>query len=272
MTSNHDESPGEGPADEKPSRSAGASTGVAIGNSGVTNRPGDGNTAAAEGADNGVTTVAEEREDRPGPKVDDGGGPVRTLRRSLAELLVILVLAAVFAVLIQSFLLKSFVIPSSSMSPTLQVGDRVMVDRVTLCFRKPRRGDIVVFRFPPISPEAENTTNPFYWPFEQIGETLHLSHRGTTPYVKRVVASEGETVELRKGKLYVDGKRIEESYAVEDNSDFGPVPVPEGHVFCLGDNRPNSRDSRFWGTVPTRSIIGRVFLIWWPPSRFGRPG
>ena len=195
-----------------------------------------------------------------------GGG---SIARFLVEALVILVLAAVIAVIIQSFFIKAFVIPSSSMSPTLQIGDRVMVEKLTYYFTKPHRGDMIVFRYPPSDPRALNTTNVFYWPIQQIEETLHITHRGTTPYVKRVIGTEGETVELRNGKLYVNGKRIQEKYIVDDGSDYGPVRVPKGALFCLGDNRPNSRDSRFWGMVPIRAVIGRVFLRWWPLRRFG---
>ncbi|MCG2794459.1 MAG: signal peptidase I [Actinomycetia bacterium] len=215
---------------------------------------------------------AEESESRS----PDDKGPVehrRSLKRSVLEILIIVVIAAVLAVFIQSFALKTFIIPSSSMSPTLQIGDRVMVDRVTYYFRKPRGGDIIVFRFPPTEPEAMNTSNPLYWPFERIGETLRLANKNSSPpYVKRVVATEGETVELRKGILYIDGKKVDEEYVVKDTDDYGPEKVPEGMLLCLGDNRANSRDGRFWGMVPIRSVIGRVFLIWWPPSHFGKPG
>jgi signal peptidase I len=193
----------------------------------------------------------------------------RPVTRFFIEAVIILVAAAVIAIIIQSFFIKAFLIPSSSMSSTLQIGDRVMVEKVTYYFRKPHRGDIIVFRYLPTDPGALNTNNVFYWPFQQIGEALHLTHRGTTPYVKRVIGTGGETVELRKGKPYINGKRIEEDYIVDDGSDFGPVKVPKGNLFVMGDNRPNSRDSRFWGTVPIRSVIGRVFLRWWPLSRFG---
>lgn len=194
-----------------------------------------------------------------------------TFWQQVRELLIILVLAAIVAVLIQSFMVKAFIIPSSSMSPTLQVGDRVMVDRMTYYFRKPRRGDIVVWRYPPDDPRSKTTSNPLYWPIEQIGETLHLTHRGTTPFVKRIIATEGETLEIKNGQVYINGKRIDEPYIVKDASNFGPVKVPPGMFYGLGDNRPNSRDSRFFGPIPYSAIIGRVFLIWWPPSHFGRP-
>lgn len=235
--------------------------------------PGAGNPGD-ESTENDKGTESPE-EKNPAGEPEDGrtDGHGSSIKRSLVELLIIVIIAAVLAVFIQSFGVKTFIIPSSSMSPTLQIGDRVMVDRMTYYFRKPRRGDIIVFRYPPAEPEAMNTSNPWYWLFERIGETVHLANRtNSPPYVKRIVATGGETVELRKGILYVDGKKIDERYAVNDTGDFGPVEVPEGTLFCMGDNRGNSRDSRFWGTVPVRSVIGRVFLIWWPPGRFGKPG
>jgi signal peptidase I len=192
--------------------------------------------------------------------------------QSVREILVILVIAVLVAIFLQSFVIKAFIIPSSSMEPTLQIGDRVMVDRMTYYFRKPRRGDIIVFRYPPTAPQATNTTNILYWPFEQVGETLHLTHRtNSSPFVKRVIATGGETIEIKKGQVFIDGKPIKEDYKVHDAYDMPPTKIPAGQLFCMGDNRPNSRDSRYWGTVPVRSVIGKVFLIWWPPSRFGLP-
>lgn len=194
-----------------------------------------------------------------------------TFWQGVREVILILLLAAVIAVLVQSFFFKAFLIPSSSMETTLKVGDRVLVDKVTYLFRKPRRGDIVVWRYPPDDPRSLNTSNPFYWPFQQIGETLHLTHRGTSPFVKRVIATEGETLQIKSGQVYIDGKPIDEPYIVKDASNFGPVKVPKGTFYGLGDNRPNSRDSRSFGPIPYRAVIGRVFLIWWPPSQFGKP-
>ena len=205
--------------------------------------------------------------------LDKKGRPRRQLTfwQSVREIVVILIVAAIVAVFVQAFFFRAFIIPSSSMSPTLQIGDRVMVDRVTFYFRNPHRGDIVVWRYPPDDPRSLNTNNPFYWPFQQIGEVLHLTHRGTTPFVKRVIATEGQTFQIKNGQVYINGRAIKEPYIVPDTSDFGPVKVPKGTFYGLGDNRPNSRDSRFFGPIPYRTVIGRVILIWWPPSRFGKP-
>lgn len=197
--------------------------------------------------------------------------PPKTFGKRLLDGIVTLLVAVLVAILVQSFLVSGFIIPSSSMSPTLQVGDRVFAEKLSYYWRSPRRGDIIIFRYPPEGEDSLETSNPFYRPFERIGETLRLTHRNATAYVKRVVAVEGETVELRDGNLYVDNMKIEENYAVKDNDNYGPVKVGKGEFFCLGDNRQNSRDSRFWGMVNVRNVIGRVFLIWWPPSRFQKP-
>jgi signal peptidase I len=195
-----------------------------------------------------------------------------TFWQGLREVLIILVIAAIVAIFIQSFFMKAFMIPSSSMSPTLQIGDRVLVDRVTYYFRKPRRGDIIVFRYPPKDPKALNTTNLFFWPIDQILETLHVTHRmESPPFVKRVIATGGETIEIKQGQIYINGKKIKEDYKVPDNYDMPATRIPDGELFCMGDNRPNSRDSRYWGTVPIRAVIGKVFLKWWPPKDFGIP-
>jgi signal peptidase I len=176
------------------------------------------------------------------------------------------------AVVIASFVIKPVMVISGSMSPTVKVGDRLFTDRVTYYFRKPRRGDIVVWRYPPDDPNSLNTNDMLYWPFEQIGETIHVAHQtGSPPFVKRVIATEGETIELKRGLLYINGKRVNEPYIVRDYSNYGPYKVPKGMLFCMGDNRPNSRDSRAFGPVPIRAVIGRAFIKWWPMSSFGRP-
>jgi signal peptidase I len=197
----------------------------------------------------------------------------RTAWQYILEAVIILAVAVAVAVLVQAFMVKTFMVTSSSMAPTIQPGDRLLTDRVTYYFRNPKRGDIVVFRYPPTGAQSMNTRNVLYWPFEQIGEVLHLSHKtGNEPFVKRVIAVGGQTIQVKKGQVYINGKAIKEPYAVKgDYSDFGPFKVPAGMLFCMGDNRPNSRDSRFIGPVPVRSVIGRAWLRFWPMSRFGRP-
>ncbi len=199
-------------------------------------------------------------------------GGKRTTRQLIFRIAAIMAIAVAASILVRAFAVSSFAVTSSSMSPTLQPGDRLLADRLTYFFRKPKRGDIVVFRCPPRGSRSLETTNPLYWPFERVGELLLLAHNtGSRPYVKRVIAVEGETVRVRKGRLYIDGRLVPEPYAVADHSDYGPCRVPEGAIFVMGDNRPDSRDSRSIGSVPLRSIIGRAFFRFWPPSSVGRP-
>ena len=184
----------------------------------------------------------------------------------------VMAIAVAASILVRAFALCSFAVTSSSMNPTIVPGDRLLADRLTYLFRKPRRGDIVVFRCPPCGPHSLDTTNLLYWPLERVGELLLLAHNtGSQPYVKRVIATERETVHVRNGRVYVDGRLIHEPYAVADRRDYGPCRVPKGTIFVMGDNRSDSRDSRLIGPVPLRSIIGRALFRFWPPSRVGRP-
>lgn len=199
----------------------------------------------------------------------DGAGP-GNLSRLLKELLTIVIIAFLIAIVAQSFVVKAFVIPSSSMLPTLEIGDKVLVDRISYSFRDPRRGEIIVFRYPPGANGALNTTNPLYWPFERVGETLRLANRMEgPPFVKRVIAIGGDSVEIIEGKVFVNDKVITEEYAVADDYNMTKRTIPNGELFCMGDNRANSMDSRYWGTIPRRAIIGKACLIWWPLGHFG---
>lgn len=265
---------------------------------GNTKLEGDRKTSRSEQVD--VGPPADGRESRGnGPDEEEEGETrdskkKRTTKQIVLEVAIILAVAAVAAVLIQSFLVRAFLIPSGSMEPTFKIGDRIMAEKVTYYFREPRRGDIVVFRYPPWDEDADNTTNRWYWPFEQIAETLHLAHRSTTPYVKRVIATGGERVKIEDGVVYINGEPIDEPYLPDEykgNDDFpedsdgygdiGEIEVPEGYLFCMGDNRRNSSDCRTWyrqrkgqpdmGMIPERAVIGKVFLRWWPLSRFGTP-
>ena len=164
------------------------------------------------------------------------------------EWLVILALALTVALLVRATVVQTFFIPTPSMVPTLKVDDRLLVDKITLRTRDVRRGDIVVFE----RPETFTDTS-------------------IKDLIKRVVGLPGETLEGRDGAVWVNGKRLDEPYLVKGvtTSDFAPVKVAVDHYFVMGDNRPESFDSRFWGTVEREKIIGRALLRVWPPTRFG---
>lgn len=172
-------------------------------------------------------------------------GPHQTsLGRWLAETAVLVVLAVVLAVGIKTFVVQPFMIPSASMEPTLMIGDRVLVNRFIYRFQPPRAGDIVVF----VSQQE-----------------------GGLDLIKRVIAVGGQTVELREGTVYVDGKAIEEPYvnqAIRDTyTSNSMTKVPPGYLWVMGDNRTNSRDSRYLGPQAVSSVVGKAFCIYWPIPR-----
>jgi len=163
----------------------------------------------------------------------------RTLRWVI-EVVVIVAAAFVLALIVQQFLVKPFAIPSPSMEPTLVEGDRVLVNRLVYHFRSPHRGDVIVFH-PPERP-------------------------GSDPFIKRVVALGGDTIEVRDGYLYVNGARQEEGYIKEYPivGDYPQTVIPEGYIWAMGDNRNNSGDSRVFGPVKLDAIMGEAFAIYWP--------
>jgi signal peptidase I len=164
-------------------------------------------------------------------------------RGSLLEFLIILLVAfALVFGLVRPFIVEAFYIPSESMMPTLEVGDRVFVNKFIYRIAEPERDDIVVF------------------------ESIEGSEQDL---IKRVVAVPGDTVAVQNGVLFVNGQLQEEPYvndAFPDGSFFGPTTVPEDSVFVMGDNRGNSRDSRFFGPVSISNVEGEAFLTFWPPS------
>jgi len=183
---------------------------------------------------------------------------VKSQAREWAESIII---AVILALVIRAFVVQAFKIPSGSMIPTFQVGDRIFVNKFLYgaripftdirlpAVRSPRRGDIIVFR----SPED-----------------------GKKDFVKRLVAMEGETVEIRGGKIYIDNKVVEEPDSIKNvyyynSGDYGSqsqvVKVPKDSYFALGDNSSSSRDSRYWGFVPKNNMIGKVIVIYWPINR-----
>ena len=196
-----------------------------------------------------------------------GGGAV--------EFVVILLIsfALVFG-FVRPFVVEAFYIPSKSMVPTLKVQDRVLVNKFIYRFTEPERGDIVVFQsveggpLPPPQNPIERTIDFFKNVFG--GRTSREAQR--EDLIKRVVGVPGDEIAVRGGKLFVNGERQIEPYVnrkFPDRSTSTRTTVPEGHYFMMGDNRANSRDSRFFGPVPKKNIEGEAFLRFWPPDRIG---
>ena len=198
------------------------------------------------------------------------GKSKQSTRGSLIELVTIVAVALGLALGIQAFLVKPFRIPSESMVPTLEIGQRVLVDRVSFRFGEPDRGDIVVFK-PPAG--AENNSCGI----QHSSDTACPSpseERSDTNFIKRVVAVPGDRVKVMDGAVYIDGRRQKEEFA-RLSRDCGicdlprEITIPEDHYFMMGDNRGASADSREWGPVPKKWIIGKAFMTYWPPKRIG---
>lgn len=196
----------------------------------------------------------------------------RKQRSFWLELPVLILLAFGLALFLKQFVVQAFYIPSESMVPTLQVKDRLLVDKLVYRFRDPRRGEIIVFI------AEEGVQKSLLGRIKSVLlEGFGVQRPGDVDFVKRVIGLPGETVELVDGVVYitpVNGERfaLDEPYVeFTDESDFGPSKVPEGHYFVLGDNRPASADSRTArGAIPRSDIIGRARLRIWPIGRFGR--
>ena len=191
----------------------------------------------------------------------------RNVLSFLRELPVLIVLAFALAILLKTFVVQAFYIPSESMEPTLEPGDRVLVLKLV---DQPSRGDVIVFSDPEggSGPDRGVVGGFLHW----LSEALGFARPENEDFIKRVIGLPGEVVEIRNGNLLIDGKRIPEPYlrGPPDTRDFPPTTVPEDSLFVLGDNRLNSNDSRFGlGFVPVDKVIGRAFVIIWPPSRAG---
>ena len=186
----------------------------------------------------------------------------------LTELPGLILMAFVLAIVIKTFLIQAFFIPSDSMIPTLRPGDRVLVTKVPYYFDDPHRGDVIVFEDPdPQNEPDRGIVGGFaHWLFQGLG----VQKPDNEDFIKRVIGEPGDTVWADKGKVYVNGVAIDEPYLTQKTSDFPKTLVPDGDLFVMGDNRSNSLDSRFsLGFVPIDRVVGRAFIIVWPPSRFG---
>jgi signal peptidase I len=198
-----------------------------------------------------------------------------TGRGTLVELVVIVALAIGLALLIQAFLVKPYQIPSPSMEPTLDVGQRVLVDRVSYRFSDPQIGDIVVFH-PPVGAigEGPQCGVPELPPGQACSRPV--DEEADTNFIKRIVAEPGDRLSIKHGHPVVNGVMAEEDFIKPcgggaDCNLPKTITIPPNEYFMMGDNRApgSSDDSRFWGPVPRDWIIGQAFFTYWPPNRVG---
>jgi signal peptidase I len=215
----------------------------------------------------------------PGPPMLEPGpepsrNPIDLLTRNMSrgtriaiDWVVTIVGAVAIVLAIKAWVINPYRIPSSSMEPTLHCArpgsgceahfsDRVLANRFIYHFRKPRRGEIIVFKTPPLAQSKCGSGGTF---------------------VKRLIGLPGETIQEKKGYMYINGRKLIEPYIKSDRRDtesdilgkVGPYQIPKGMYFFMGDNRIQSCDSREWGPVPRKNIIGGVFAVYWPPQRIG---
>lgn len=188
--------------------------------------------------------------------------------RALLEVPVLLVAAIVVTLVVKAFLAQAFYIPSESMAPQLLEHDRVVVSRTAYRLHEPRRGDIVVFPSPTVVAEEEGLIEQLR---NDVLEAVALRQPGDRELIKRVIGLPGETIQATGGRVLVGGVPLVEPYLPDGmtTADFGPITVPEGRVFVMGDNRPNSHDSRYAdvGTIDVETIVGRAIARVWPLSR-----
>jgi signal peptidase I len=198
-----------------------------------------------EPADVGSAEASRKAADQAGP------GKRRRWRRTLTEAAILVVVAVLLAGLVRAFVFQTFFIPSASMVPTLQVNDRILVQKAFFNWHDVREGDIVVFTHPPLD---------------------HCPGPPESDLVKRVIALPGQTIYSSGNNIYINGRLLAEPYLPHPDPLGPPIPnasrqhpyrVPPGEFYMMGDNRAISCDSRYWGPIKGSTMIGRVILVWW---------
>jgi signal peptidase I len=194
----------------------------------------------------------------------------RARRRFLGELPFLLLAALILTVLVKGFLVQAFFIPSRSMEPTLEVGDRVVVNRLAYRIGEPAHGDVVVF-LRPVGTGEPPSGGPLSWVRRAVAQGLGGTPPGSEDLIKRVVGLPGDTVEGKDGQLLRNGRRVAEPYLAGKGftSEFAKVKVKPGHYWVMGDNREDSADSRVFGQVPRSTLVGRAVLTVWPFTHLG---
>jgi signal peptidase I len=220
-------------------------------------------------APNGGAERPSDEADRSGEERDSAG------RRFIGSTPFLIFVALAVAILVKTFVIQAFYIPSESMVPTLEVGDRVFVSKFMFDGGDVARGDVIVFENPNPGeiPDRSGVSSVLHW----LGEGIGLAQPENEDFIKRVIGLPGETIEIKDNVVYIEGEPLDEPYLTEEarssNGDLEPTTVPDGEVFVMGDNRGNSADSRYGlGTVPLDRVIGKAFVLIWPPSHVGGIG
>jgi signal peptidase I len=222
-----------------------------------------------------MTEITEALEDSREPTPDASepqGGSTRERRRFVGSTPFLVLIALGVAIIIKTFLFQAFYIPSESMVPTLEVGDRVFVNKLAYDIGDIGRGEVIVFENPNPGevPDRGAVSGFLHW----LGEGIGFAQPENEDFIKRVIALPGETIEIRDNVVYIDGEPLDEPYLTAEaklhNGDYPATTVPEDSLFMMGDNRGNSADSRYGlGFVPIDRVVGRAFVVIWPPSSLG---
>jgi signal peptidase I len=215
------------------------------------------------------------------PAVDaaDAGSSGATHRHRTSsaarEFAFLTIAAPAIAIVLKTLVVQAFYIPSVSMVPTLQVGDRILVNRLAYRLGDIERGDVVVFADP--NPDGTHDRGIVGGLVHFLAQGIGVVRPDDDDFIKRVIGLPGEVIEMRRGTVYVDGVPLDEPYVNEQDpstADLPPTSVPDGMLFVMGDNRNHSGDSRYQppaglGFVPIDRVIGKAVVIIWPPSRVG---
>jgi len=200
----------------------------------------------------------------------------KSTTKSVVELILTVAVAVGLALLVQRFIVKPYKIPSGSMLPTLHIGQRVLTNRL---FSHPGVGDIVVFHPPAGATPSDPNQSPYCGnPNQGAGHAQACgqptSQESSQTFIKRVVGGPGDTIQIIDGHVYRNGVREKDSYIAPCDGSFpctfrAPIRIPPGDWFMMGDNRGDSEDSRYWGPVPDKWLIGVAFFTYWPLDRIG---
>ena len=199
----------------------------------------------------------------------DSRRPRNARARFFRELPGVLFVALLLAVLIKTFLVQAFFIPSPSMIPTLEIDDRVLVSKIAYRINGPEQGDVIVFDSPLLANDRPESFGQKV--MRNVLEAVGIRTAYVEDLIKRVIAVAGDRLEIRNNRVLVNGVTLDEPYLAPGFKmhDMAPSYIPADHVWVMGDNRNNSQDSRRFGPIPMDEVVGRAFVRIWPVPRWG---